>query len=489
MALSHPDKPALIVNGEPLSYQAWSRQIGGVVALLDEAGLHAGERVGICMGDKRRFLGALVGGIACGLVAVPLPEPTSHDFEWHARDAELSGILCDPVSAEAIRNNGASPVRLLEWRPEMSCDWRCAAALRSEDPAVILYTSGTTSSQKSGVLISHGNLNATATYMNQAMRISPDIIEYVMAPIHHAFGLGRCRLVLQRGGTLVFDDGVLNPARALKSIRDLGVNSLSGVSTAFALLIDNFGKVFRQMGDKIRWVEIGSLPLSPDRKASLLEILPNAAVFMEFGLTEAMRSTLIDMRAERLKIASVGRAAPGTRVRITDNAGRELAAGEVGDIEVSGPHVALGYWKNMPKWQARFRQGWIKSGDQGYLDSDGYLFFVGRKDDLINVGGEKFSPLEVEDSLREIITGRAFCVCGVNDPRGRLGDVPVLCIVGEQSEVLNRVRQHLKGKLPDYKIPRHVHFFKELPATENGKIKRQELRARLESQSISDGTP
>ena len=183
-----------------------------------------------------------------------------------------------------------------------------------------------------------------------------------------------------------------------------------------------------------------------------------------------MRSTFLDLRAApEDKLGSVGRAVPGARLRILDD----------GEIAVTGLHLAPGYWRRPEEWNARCFDGWLRTGDVGELDDDGYLYFHSRKDDLINVGGEKVSPVAVEEVLRGLLPGRAYCVFGVPDPGGVLGEVAALCIEGEREHDARSVRTYLAGRVAESAVPKIVIHRDALPRTPNGKVLRRALRESL----------
>jgi long-chain acyl-CoA synthetase len=181
-----------------------------------------------------------------------------------------------------------------------------------------------------------------------------------------------------------------------------------------------------------------------------------------------MRSTFLNLRAAPDdKLGSVGKASPGIGLRVLDN----------GEIAVTGANLTPGYWRRADEWKLCCPDGWLRTGDVGELDPDGYLYFHSRKDDLINVGGEKISPMLVEDALRGLITTRAYCVYGVPDPDGVLGEVPALCIEGEPEYDVRKVRTYLMSKIPERAMPSIVVYRSTLPRTPNGKVLRRALRS------------
>ncbi len=481
LAERQPDKTAMHWGSETLSYAAWHARLSALLAAIQRAGIAKGDFVGIAAKRKVDYLTAVIAAMGAGAVAVPLPLGED-ELKWTIEQAQPKIILCAESLASDCQLAGYDASKLLPIfaAPGTLQPTTMSVSVTLNDPAMLLYTSGTTGGVGTGVIQSHKNLAATVNYMNEVMQLTPEVVEYVVAPITHAFGFGRCRAVLHAGGTLVFDDGMFHPGKIVAAIKSHGCNALSAVSTGFAILLDHFEQGFHDVGRQIRWIEIGSLPLSVAHKEKLLSVAPNAAVFMNYGLTEAMRSTLLNLRGEQRRIATVGRPSPGIEIQTVSDDGQARAVGEVGEIAIKGDNVAAGFHKNPEKWRARFRDGWLFTGDTGFLDEAGYLHFVGRKDDLINVGGEKFSPLVVEDQLTPLLQDRVYCLCGVPDPDNVLGQIPVLCVEGRAGHSLEEIQVFLSGKVNNFMLPRRLFHLECLDKTKNGKLKRNQIRKQIE---------
>jgi acyl-CoA synthetase (AMP-forming)/AMP-acid ligase II len=446
-----PDSPAIIASGEAVTYTQLRDRGAALAARMAARGIETGQRVCIGGESKLGFITGILAGFARGAVVVPLP----------AGDAALEAQIVADCAPRIVARGG-------------DCLIDADMAARPADPglAMLLYSSGTTAGERKAARITHDVLCATVAYINDVMSFSSEAVEYAAGPIHHAFGLGRARAVLAVGGTLVVDDGAFNPARMLLDIERLGCNALSAVSSVFTLLFRTFPDQFEQYGRGLRWMEIGSLPMPAADKRQLLDMLPQAHPFMNYGLTEAMRSTFLDLRAAPGKLASVGRASPGVAVATLDEAGAPLGPDEEGEIAVRGANLADGYWGRSDLWHSRMSDGWFRTGDLGRIDAGGYVYYTGRLDDVINIGGFMISPSAVEEALDGLLAGRAYCVVGAGD--AVRGAVPVLCIEGEASgPALAAVTSHLHGALPDHMIPKDVRHFPALPRTANGKIIRR----------------
>jgi len=169
------------------------------------------------------------------------------------------------------------------------------------------------------------------------------------------------------------------------------------------------------------------------------------------------------------KLESVGKAAPGVEVRVEED----------GEILVRGPNVTPGYWRRSEEWRERLRDGWLCTGDLGQMDEDGFVYVHGRKDDVINVGGRKVLPEGVEDALAPLMSDYVFCVLGIPDPEGLLGEVPVMVTEGSSAPTVREIRAFLGDRLPEYAVPKQVVRLQSIPRTANGKIQRTLIRRKL----------
>jgi long-chain acyl-CoA synthetase len=238
--------------------------------------------------------------------------------------------------------------------------------------------------------------------------------------------------------------------------------------------------VLRRIGPQIETIELGSAFMSPQQKAALLEIFPRARVCMHYGLTEASRSTFLEFRSESQKLDTVGRASPNVVIEIRDANFRPCPPGEQGEIVVRGGHVTQGYFRDDERTRAAFTDdGAFRTGDYGFMDDEGYVHLLGRKDELINKGGIKISPLELEEKLREVYPDLDFCVVGVPDPEGLAGEVPVMAYVATIELSLGDVLSALAQKVERSKLPTAIAKVDTIPRTANGKPMRRVLREQL----------
>jgi len=489
-AAAHPQKPAVISGAREISYAELCERVRAIAGALTSGPARTlpGEAVLFLTSAKADFIAAYYACLAAGAVAVPVPDGAARATVIDLADASGARTI---IADRTILKSFAPSLEEARFRLLYADEVRTApgapfpAAINAWSPAMILFTSGTTAKKKA-VLLSHGNVTQATRNINEFVKISEQTREYVAVPLYHSFGLGRVRAVLTAGGTLVLGDGPLNPAAMIQTIERQRCNALSTVPAGLAMFSGKLEPVLRRIGPQIDVIELGSAFMSPQQKEALIEIFPRARVCMHYGLTEASRSTFLEFRSEAHKLDTVGRAAPNVTVEIRDQEERPCPPGEQGEIVVRGGHVTAGYFGDEERTRGAFTQdGAFRTGDFGFIDDQGYVHLLGRKDELINKGGIKISPLELEEKLREAYPDLDFCVVGVPDPEGLAGEVPVMAYVGATELSLGDVLSALAQRVERSKLPSAVVKVDSIPRTANGKPMRRVLREQLTNASPS----
>lgn len=476
----YPEKPAIISGENIITYRELNDRIHIAANIFLEKGIASNSRIGI---DSKIGVDLLVGTVSAmmvGGIPVLLPGKNFETCSYIVKDCQPAMLVTGTHEQyNHLAKLGVLTILLPIYKGTSNLtknDTLSERLVNPEDIAMILYSSGTSSGVKKGVVQQYCALQKTTEYITKIMDIKPEIVEYVASPLDTAFGFGRCRVIFHMGGTVVFDDGILNPAKMLVSIKQHHCNAIAGDSAICILLLKYFKKHLEALADKFRWIKIASQPLTAGYKEMLLNMMPHAKIFMNYGLTEAMRCTINHIGAVKGKIESTGRACPGVQVMAVDDSGRAVPHSHVGEIKVKGVNLAYGYWGKKELWNAVCRDGWFHTGDLGYIDGDGYLYIVGRKDDLVNIGGRKVAPDEVEELIAPHLPQIQFAVCGIKDSENPLGEILALCIENEISIDLKKLRDLLIGKVEEYKIPNKVFHIQKLPRTENGKVQRRQLK-------------
>ena len=499
--LKTPDKVALVFNvsdvdDQRLSYRELADRTDALSAVLWHRGIRNGDAVGFIGENCPEFVMTMFGAAQLGAVFVPINTRLAPpEIEHVLRDSGVRLLIHGPEFAERIAaatealeiphlielgsGRGGAPGLdpLLEASEPHG---HAEAAVAIDDPAVIMYTSGTTGKPK-GAVLSHGNLSWVSINVIIDYDMVSSEVALLISPMFHAAALGMGILpMIIKGATTVLEQG-FEAGRALELIERYGVTQLNGVPTTYQLMADHPNWESTDISSLNKLTCGGSAV--PTRILDAYEAR-GLSFSQGYGMTETSPGhTCIAPSMTREKQGSVGLPHFFCDVRISDGAGGIAPRGTVGEIEMQGPNVFLGYHGLPEATAAAFTpDGWLRSGDLGYLDEDGYLFISDRLKDMIISGGENIYPAEIEDLLYSIegVTGAA--VIGVPDEQW--GEVPwaVLTLregVSPASVSTEAVRAALDGRLARYKLPKNVVVIDEFPRTASGKIRKADLRARF----------
>lgn len=475
-ARAFADRPA-VKAGDTLSYGALWRDAAATAGAIDAL---PGSTLGIYCRDPIRFVIALYGAILSGRLAFLIT--------GEADGADAARII-DYFAIEAMitdTDDLMAPVPII--RPVQNSDDEVGIAavdgIKGEDYAIALLTSGTTGKRRA-VPATHSNLMWTGHAYNDVLGLTDGHRELVMVPLTHSLGVRQLFALLLVGGCLVPLPGPFNPAKALVTLRDEECDMICAVPTQIRTMLGGrFRRDLAAIGPQIRHVELSSSPMHADEKSDLVSLLPNAEINLGYGLTEATRSSHLSLNRDTAHLDSAGRPGfPGVEITIRDEDDAVLASPAVGEIVVTGGNVAEAYIIGRDWVREPFAGGSFHTGDLGYLDGEGFLHVVGRKDDMINIGGRKLHPTEVERVLHEAFPDLD---CAISQrPHPVLGARPVLCL-GDATADADSILGLLRQACDDYKVPGEVVRLDAIPRTANGKIIRSELARSVSALAASE---
>ena len=474
------------------------RRLAGLSQAVLEPLQHmpAGARVAVVCDDKLLTAAAALGILSAGFVFIPIDARSSDALNVIFTTVEphavlyQGGVLSDDTIAAVASKHGT-----LSWQsvdPAL-CDTdhsfsTPALSLDPEAPAVMLLTSGTTAARKA-VCLSLRAFTAPAYSINHAMGYDQDRIEYVCGNLDHAFALGRMRNILAAGATMVVDEGPLMAKKILSALSATGADVLSSPASGVLILLHQHQEAFAEFSGQLSAIKLASQAVPLASKEALLSLFPSTAIFQNYGLSEAQRCTLLALHREPNALDSSGRPVAGVELGIRDRDSlEELPCGEAGAVCVKGPHVMSAYWNMPDRTDQAFHKGWLVTDDLGYLTSEGHLVVIGRADEVINSGGEKYTPDEFEQPLRDHLTDLPFTVCAMNDPQGILGEVPVLCVEAGKGNELSKwaawpARRIALLKAKVGPLPKYAYQMDVLPRTTTGKVQRKKLTQILNEQT------
>jgi acyl-CoA synthetase (AMP-forming)/AMP-acid ligase II len=459
-----------------VSYDALRQQVRATAAALRAADIERGDRVALAQPNG---LEAIVGFLAAATAGTAAPLNPNYKFEefcFYLNDTRAKLLLAPADAADARRAAAQAGILVIE--PAINTS--AAAAVPEPDPedlALVLHTSGSTGRPKR-VPLRHRNLAASARNIAETYALTPADVSLCLMPLFHVHGLMASTMAtLLTGGTVVIP-ARFNPLSFWRTVRDCGVTWYSAVPSIHQLILTR-----KSSGPQsLRFVRSCSAALSPDLMSKMEDYF-QVPVLEAYGMTEAshqMASNPLPPAAR--KPGSVG---PGTGVRISirDEAGAELPAGRHGEVSIAGPTVIREYENNLEATAKSFWGEWFRTGDQGILDSDGYLHLTGRIKELINRGGEKIAPREIDELLlTHAAVAEAVCF-GVPHPTwGEEVEAAVVLrpdALAAESDLIHFCRE----RLADFKSPKRIHIVKSIPRTATGKIQRLNVAAALRGAS------
>lgn len=485
-----PDAPfALIDDGRRYSYQDVLDVSARFANALVSLGVKPGDRVAVQVEKSIEALMLYLGTARAGAIFLPLNTAyTPAEIEYFLGDAEPAVFVCDPAKAEALRpfaeKAGARLETLGVWRsPEVSAGSlsdKALAASRSftdvargpDDLAAILYTSGTTGRSK-GAMLSHDNLASNALSLVDYWRFTKDDVLLHALPIFHTHGLFVATNTILLAGASMILLPKFDPDQIFKYLPQ--ATSMMGVPTFYVRLLQD-DRLTREAVKHMRLFVSGSAPLLAETHREW-SARTGHAILERYGMTETNMNTSNPYDGDRVA-GTVGFPLPGVSARVVDpETGRGLAADEIGMIEVKGPNVFKGYWRNPEKTAAEFRpDGFFITGDLGKIDPAGYVHIVGRGKDLIITGGYNVYPKEVETEIDEMPGVIESAVIGVPHPDFGEGVTAVVVAKPGASITAQGIAKALEQRLAKFKQPKQVFVVAELPRNTMGKVQKNLLR-------------
>lgn len=498
-------------SGARAAYSFWDIQqranrLSNALAAL---GVQRGDRVALLLPQRPETAIAYIAIFQMGAIALPL----SHLFgpealEYRMRDAGASTAIVEPAT---LPNLWAIRARLPELRHVIGAggaresgvhDWDAllAKASRSfacldtaaDDPALIIYTSGTTGAPKGALQAQRAILGNLPGFVH-SHDFFPQPGDMFWSPADWAWAGGLLDALLPSwyfGVPILGYRGRFDAERGYELIERYGVRSTFLFPTALKLMMKAVPEPRARYALELRSV----MSAGESVGASLIEWARaqlGVTINEMYGQTEINYVVGNCQAAWPVKPGSIGRAYPGHRVAIIDEAGAERARGELGEIAVhraGDPVFFLEYWKNPQATQAKFVGDWGVTGDQGRMDEDGYIWYQGRSDDVIKSAGYRIGPAEIESCLiRHAAVANAAVIGKADEARGAIVKAFIVLQPGEQpSPALERsIQEHVRARLAPYEYPREIEFIDALPMTTTGKVQRGELRKREEAKARS----
>ncbi len=481
-------------GARPLTYRALASLCRRTVEALNGLGVGRSDRVAIVLPNGPEMAAAFV-CIAAGATTAPLnPAYRAEEFEFYLTDLGAKALVvqagADTPARAVAKKLGVPVLELLPLREEGAGAFTLRAAevlggaprqgglAGPEDTALVLHTSGTTARPKIVPLLQR-NVTASARHIRETLRLGPGDVCLNTMPLFHIHGLMAATLASLAAGGQVWCSPGFNALKFYAWLDEAKPSWYTAVPTMHQAVLARAERNQEIIArSNLRFIRSSSASLPPQVMAELEKVF-RAPVIESYGMTEAshqMASNPLPPRPR--KPGSVGVAA-GPQVAVMDEAGQLLTAGSVGEVVIRGPNVTSGYETNPEANAKAFTNGWFRTGDQGVLDEEGYLRLTGRLKELINRGGEKISPLEVDEVLMDHPAVQQVVTFAV--PHDKLGEEVAAAVVLREgrSATERELRDFAAGRLADFKVPRKIVLVAEIPKGATGKLQRIGLAQKL----------
>jgi long-chain acyl-CoA synthetase len=502
------DRIAVLADGRSYTFGELLDCAQRLAGALCSHGVRRGDRVAIFLDNSWPCVVSIYAALISGAAFVLInPQTKQQKLEFILRDSGARALVAASHLAQVFR----PALARLDSAPAVICSGGTADATGSEsfervvapgrspapqsgaiplDLAAIIYTSGSTDDPK-GVMQTHQSMVFAVGALIEYLRLTADEKILCALPLSFDYGLYQLLLSVALGATLVLERSFAYPAQVYARIRDERVTVFPGVPTMLATLLATHRRSPLSFPSVTR-VTNTAAALADEFVPSLREMFPNALIYTMYGLTECKRVSYLEPELIDARPGSVGKAIPGTEAYILTQSGSPAAPGETGMLYVRGPHVMAGYWNRPDLTEQMLKPGKLAgervlcTQDLFRMDADGFLYFVGRTDDIIKARGQKVSPIEVERALQRIPGVREAAVIGV--PDALLGEMVRAYVVVDSDAGLTEeeIRARSAQFLESHMVPAQVIFSDSLPRSENGKVQKRLLLAAQEPRAKAD---
>ncbi|MBN1474132.1 MAG: long-chain-fatty-acid--CoA ligase [Syntrophaceae bacterium] len=489
-SLSDGEHVSIIFEGKEYSNYQMDRAARKLGNALKKLGVKKGDRVILQMPNSPEVIQSFQAIWKIGAIVVPINYQigaqeteyiykdsgakiviTAQEYMDKVRQAKLNSSNIENIIV--ISNDKIKDALSYGWLMEDASETLEILETADDDIAALVYTSGTTGNPK-GVMQTHHALYYTAKKVQETSHYSMDAVNMAMLPLCHSYGIGAMNSTNLRthGKTVILRQ--FNVEQLFSSIEKYKVTSVAAVPTMYIYML-NYSDYKKYDLSSVKHYICGSAPLSVDTWKQFKEKF-GGEIAEGWGLTEACANNSVNPVDGLKKVGSIGKPMIGMKMKIFDDKEKELPPGKEGEIVLRGPMVMKGYW-NQPEATAEvIREGWLHTGDIGYVDEDGYYFITDRKKDIIIKGGENISPRAIEEILySHPCVAEAACI-GVPDPVYGEDIKAFVVLKPDRKADSSEITNYCEGKLKKFFMPKEVVILREMPKTLVGKILKKELR-------------
>lgn len=460
------DKICIIDSEGKTTYRELFQMVQRVAGKLRDMGIGKNDCVVLQVEQKTRFMAKVLAIHLLGGSSVPVEKncPKERAIELIHTVGAKAYFFSQKLDVDAcwINNSTSFEGQCVDYEfsfpePEMIAD--------------IIFTTGTTGKSK-GVMISHRAIMATVENLQNLVGIQEDEIALVPTPLNHAHALRRTYVTIFNGHTTVLMDGVANLKHFFQNLEEENVTGVYLMSAMLSYILKMSGDKLGEYRDLLHFVELGSSPLGEEERKCVMKLLPKSKLIFDYGATESGCTCGYDMNEYGSIPFCVGKPNVNASFTFVDEDGNMIQAtrDNPGLIVTQGPMNMSGYFVEPDLTRNVLKEGRIFSNDWGYMDENHFVYFLGRKDDVINMGGVKISALEIE-KIATLQDEVIECAC-VPKPDANFGEIPVLFVVVKDKNVFDKsnLETFLKEKLELSRVPKEIRIIEEIPKTFNGKI-------------------
>ncbi len=502
-AREHPDKTAIIIRTTEYSYSSLRKNAEMLAHHLVTAGIKKGDRVAVYMNNSWQSIISIYGITLSGAAFLVInPQTKADKLQYILNDSGAKILISESIlhnelslalegttdiyeviiSGDIKKIQSSPTIRFAGFEETLSADMPNSILPNTipNDLAALIYTSGSTGFPK-GVMMTHQSMVFASWSLIEYLRLSESDRIILLLPLAFDYGLYQLLMAITIGGSLIVEQSFTFQTSVYKQIEMFRPTVFPGVPTIYAMMIAANKKTGLSF-DCIEKVTNTAAALPAEFIPDLKKIFPEALIFKMYGLTECKRVCYLEPELVDIKKDSVGKAIPGTEVFLLSTEGKPVPPGERGILHIRGPHVMLGYWHKEDLSREMLRSGDLPgerilcSNDWFKMDEDGFLYFLGRTDDIIKTRGEKVSPAEIENVIYKIDGIREVAVIGIPDEI--MGEAIIVYITthGHFKLTEQEILKECISKLELFMIPQHVIFLNEMPKSSNSKIDKKELK-------------
>jgi acyl-CoA synthetase (AMP-forming)/AMP-acid ligase II len=493
-----PYRPAIKDRGKWYHYSCIKELSDSFARVLKDYSIQPGDRILLLCGNSIDYVVSYFGALKAGATVVPIP------IDVNARELRNISLDCDPTAIifqpqfhqiiDGLHSNNfdESPLIFCVKKPgdakskdililqELTESLRHNESIehnriRSKDIALILYTSGSTGKPK-GVCLTHKNVTSNVEAVCQYLKLTYTDVMMQVLPFYYSYGKSFLHALIKSGGSIVINNNFTYCNLVLEEMEVEKCTGFAGVPSTFHILL-NHSKWCEYNFENMRFVTQAGGHMQVKQRKELLDCLPShVELFIMYGQTEATaRLTYLPPKKIHEKIASVGKPLANVTLIIKDRLGNTCPPNEIGELWAKGPNVMAKYWNNKEETQKVLDAGYLRTGDLGYMDEDGYFYITGRLRKMIKSGGYRVNSKEIETTILEHDGVQDVFVIGVPDEK--MGEAIQAVVVLKAQKNIAPVIKFCKRKLPFYKTPKHFIAVDQVPRKASGKIDLEKIRS------------